>query len=173
MGNNLIKIKDIFEKYSDYLVNENELKKILVEPKPKSIFELKERDKYAYIGDDGRIRYITWTDCDIDLERLKIGNVFLTKEDAEFELEKRKIESKMLEMGGTRDALSLNNSDYNKYYIEYDYYNTRIYVYYRQSPKNMNCIYFRYEHQVKQVIEEIGEQKLIKYLFNPQFKLDE
>lgn len=83
----MIKVEEIAEKYKGYEVDEEKLKEFLVPPKPKSIYELKDKDKYWYISDACCIRNTTWDDDAIDWNRRKIGNCFLTKEEAEFEVE--------------------------------------------------------------------------------------
>lgn len=47
--------------------------------------------KYYFIANYGEPSSDTWTIFSIDRERLAIGNVFATKEDAEFEVERLKV----------------------------------------------------------------------------------
>ncbi len=76
----------------DKLIEDWWLKEI--KERPKSIYELKEWDKYRYIIFDNKdvayniISWYFW--YEIYQDKLEVGNVFLTKEEAEKELEKRK-----------------------------------------------------------------------------------
>jgi len=62
------------------------------DPKPKSIYDLTEGDRYWFIGSDDYIEKLVITGQDhVDYRsHLEYGNAFLTKEEAEKELERRK-----------------------------------------------------------------------------------
>lgn len=50
----MIKVEEIAEKYKGYEVDEEKLKEFLTPPKPKTVWDLKESDKYWYISDYGK-----------------------------------------------------------------------------------------------------------------------
>lgn len=95
----MIKVEEIIEKYKGYEVDEEKLKEFLTPPKPKTVYELKKVDKYYYIDTFGTACSDIWDNDEIDNGRREIGNCFLTKEDAEFEVERRKIEAILLKYG--------------------------------------------------------------------------
>ena len=113
----MIKLKDIAEKYGEYEIDESKLKEILIEPKPKTVWDIKENDYYYFLDSRGCIGTDTWRNYDKDYERAGIANIFLTREDAEFERERLKVETELLKYGGTRDMMSLNDSDFKKSFI--------------------------------------------------------
>lgn len=162
----MIKLKDIAEKYGEYGINEDKLKEILIEPKPKTVWDLKENDEYYCLTAEGNIYSSVWDNYKVDYERLEMGNVFLTREDAEFERERLKIEAEMLKYGGTRDMMSLGDEYIEKYFIEY-YHDPK-------SPSlridnhwstHHGMIYFKSEEDAKIAIARIGEDRIKKYLF--------
>ena len=95
----MIKVEEIIEKYKGYEVDEEKLKEFLTPPKPKTVYELKKVDKYYYIDTFGTACSDIWDNDEIDNGRREIGNCFLTKEDAKFEVERRKIEAILLKYG--------------------------------------------------------------------------
>ncbi|WP_455105178.1 hypothetical protein, partial [Peptostreptococcus sp.] len=97
--NNLEDLKYIIENYSKELQylpsSEIENLQALLEDignRPKSIWDLKREDgkEYYILWTDGHIDTDFFTSC-LDETKRNIGNAFLTKEEAEFELERRKI----------------------------------------------------------------------------------
>ena len=111
----MIKVEEIAKKYKGYEVDEEKLKEFLTPPKPKTVYELKKVDKYYYIDTFGTACSDIWDNDEIDNGRREIGNCFLTKEDAEFEVERRKIEAILLKYG--KKGKSSQNEEY---FILYD-----------------------------------------------------
>lgn len=105
----MIKVEEIAEKYKGYEADEEKLKEFLTLPKPKTVYELKKVDKYYYIDTFGTACSDIWDNDEIDNGRREIGNCFLTKEDAEFEVERRKIEAILLKYGKKSKVLKMKN----------------------------------------------------------------
>lgn len=105
----MIKVEEIIEKYKGYEVDEEKLKEFLTPPKPKTVYELKKVDKYYYIDTFGTACSDIWDNDEIDNGRREIDNCFLTKEDAEFEVERRKIEAILLKYGKKSKVLKMKN----------------------------------------------------------------
>lgn len=125
----------------------------------KSIWDLKIADGEKYYRLDG--------EGDVDIEDFNtkydeqardIGNAFLTREEADFELERRKVEaimrkySRPFEDGKTNYFLVCNRDGKT---AEIDYY------------WSIDCgvPYFESEEIAQKVIDEIGEDRLKKYWF--------
>lgn len=125
----------------------------------KSIWDLKKADRETYyrIYGDGDI-YKLFFSSDNDEQARDIGNAFLTREEADFELERRKIEaimrkySRPFEDGKTNYFLVCNRGGKT---AEIDYY------------WSIDCgvPYFESEEIAQKVIDEIGEDRLIKHWF--------
>lgn len=136
--------------------------------KPKTVWDLKEEEEdYYYIDMCGNvsrtnIRNITYF---ADEEIIKIGNAFLTREEAEHEVERRKCESILLKYG-TRDFMSLGDIDVSKYYIYYDHCINDLVIQFRNLSNYQGTIYFETEELAQKAIDEVTEERLKKYVFN-------
>lgn len=157
----MIKLKEIKEKYGDYLIDEDKLKELLIKPGPKTVWDLKDDDKYCYITALGDINYITWVGDGLDLKTREIGNAVLTIKEAEFELERRKCEAIMLKYGrrefkhgDNNYSIQLNNG--NKQ-IEFE--NNWLVI------QIQGIIYFDTRELAQKAINEIGIERLKKYVF--------
>lgn len=125
----------------------------------KSIWDLKiaDRETYYRIYGDGDIDKLFFS-SDNDEQARDIGNAFLTREEADFELERRKIEaimrkySRPFEDGKTNYFLVCNRGGKT---TGIDYY------------WSIDCgvPYFESEEIAQKVIDEIGEDRLIKHWF--------
>lgn len=160
----MIKISEIAEKYKDYEIDEKELEKLLVKPKPKSVWDLKNGDKYWCILSYGMGEYF-WTNGEADLKSRELNNAFLTKEEAEFELERRKCEAIMLKYG-TRDMMSLGDVYTRKWFICYKHHENGLYFDFYNYSDCQGAIWFASKEIAQQCIDEIGEDRLKKYIFN-------
>ena len=132
--------------------------------KPKTVWDLKEEDKYYYINCYGEIDS-TFYDCDEDVDIIKCGNAFLTEKEARFEVERRKCEAILLKYG-TRDFMSLGDIDVSKYYIYYDHYINDLVIQFRNLSNYQGTIYFETEELAQKAIDEVTEERLKKYIFN-------
>lgn len=132
--------------------------------KPKSVWDLTEEDKYYYINCYGDIDS-TFYDCEEDVDIIKCGNAFLTEKEARFEVERRKCEAILLKYG-TRDIMSISDDDTNKYFICYNNYVHGISVNNNQFIQNQGTIYFKTKELAQKAIEEVGKDRLKKYVFN-------
>lgn len=156
----MIKLNEIQSKYGEYLVDENKLKELLVKPKPKTVWDLTKGDIYYFIETNGGVYSCYWLADVNDLCRIEFGNVFLTKEEAEFELGRRKCEAIMLKYG--RRTFKYGKRNYfiaifgKRMTIDSAFYH---YVYYQGT------IYFDTEELARKAINEIGEERLKKYVF--------
>lgn len=135
-------------------------KKAEAEQKPKTIWDLdtvNRVEKYYYITEDGEIG-TTHFDSFYDERARNVGNAFLTKVEAEFELERRKIEaiirkySKPFEDGKPNYVLVYNHSS-----------KTTIVDCYRFMDCSSPC--FESKEITQKAINEIGKDRLKKYWF--------
>ena len=126
--------------------------------KPKTIwdFNTNDRDSYYYIDEAGYLRP-DWFDEGYFEIRRDLGNAFLTEEEAEFELERRKIEAIMRKYSRPFK----NNGDnyclhfYNCISISAGY----------NTAYNYGVPYFETKEIAQKVIDEIGKERLEKYWF--------
>lgn len=80
-------------------------------------------DKYWYLGETGEILYDNWDNVSFEKDMLEIGNVFKTKEETKFAVEKLKVEAELREFSkpfkrDTLNFLMCFDTDEDKIYIE-------------------------------------------------------
>lgn len=156
----MIKLSEIESKYFEYLVDEDKLKELLVKPKPKTVWDLKDGNGYSYINTIGNIYYDTWNGDAWDLRVRENGNLFLTKEEAEFELERRKCEAIMLKYGRRTFKYEDDN-----YFIRFDNDDKKVFVDVWRLNQFQGIIYFDTEELAQKAMDEIGKERLKKYIF--------
>lgn len=152
--------------HNDYWYGvENDIeKRVMLESKlelyqepPKTVWELKTGDKCFFITSAGNISDWYW-----DEQPAKIGNCFLTKEEAEYELERRKIEAEMLRLGGRR----VFKKGENNYYIVCDFdSHYDIWISNKSDGFARMMIYFDSDKECGNAIETIGEYRIKRYIF--------
>ena len=146
----------------DYL---DEIHEDLLEPyieKPKSVWDLKEGDTYYSIYGNGNVSSEKkWFDDDYENNYREIGNVFLTREEAEFEVERRRIETKMIRLGGKRKP----EQGKANWFFEYRPSSGGIEILWSSYETDQGVIYFDSEEKAKKALETIGEERFKKYIF--------
>ena len=149
----MIKVEEIVDKYKGYEIDEKELEKVLVKPKPTSIWDLKDGDSYCYLESEGTITLGSWCEN-------TVRNVFLTGKEAEFEIERRKIEAILLKYG----RREFKNRDYN-FYILYDHNGSLVTILNDTFCQYSNTIYFDTEELCQKAMIAAGEENIKKYIF--------
>ena len=149
--------------YDDYW---DEISEDLLEPyieKPKSVWDLQNGDTYyVFDYDVMNVRSVKFLDDTDDINYRELGNCFLTKEEAESELERVKIEAEMLRLGGRRKF----KEGENNWYIFYDFYTGHVdYDYDVYDNCGQGTIYFDSTKEVQNVIERVGKKRIKKYIF--------
>lgn len=115
-------------------------------------------DDYWYVDADADVMDIEWDGSDCDQVRMSIGNVFKTKEQAEFAVEKLRVEaelrkfSKPFEHGKPNFNLIFNKDNG----LIIDAWN----IYWCQG-----TIHFESKSKAQQAIQSIGEERIKKYIF--------
>ena len=148
--------------HDDYL---DEIHEDLLEPyteKHKTVWDLKEGDTcYAINTFNGKIYKDNFCDNGYYLgKKRELGDLFLTKEEAEIEVERRKIEAEMIRLGGRRKF----NRGKDNYFIMYTRIEGLDYVNY-QSMHEQGVIYFDSELDAINAVKTIGKDKIKKYIF--------
>ena len=132
--------------------------------KPKTVWDLKEEDMYYYINCYGEIDS-TFYDCEEDVDIIKCGNAFLTREEAEHEVERIKCEAILLKYG-TRDMMSFGDGNKSKYCIYLNNFLNKIIVDDNYCVQSQGTIYFESKEMAQKAIDEVTEERMKKYVFN-------
>lgn len=115
-------------------------------------------DKYWYMDDEGAV-FCEFYNHYIDKYHQEIGNIFRTEEEAEFAVEKLKVEAELIKYSDswnlekTQRTFSLN-WETGKLEVEYPDYN--------QYP---DSYYFDSINGLRLAIETVGEDRIKKYIF--------
>ena len=166
--NNLESLKDIIENYSEELkyLSSSEIENLQalledIRNRPKSIWDLETKDcetYYRLYGAGNIVMEAFSAKCDEDVR--DIGNAFLTREEAEFEKERRKIEAIMRKYSRPFDEDKIN------YFIECNHHSNGKTIginYYYSTDYGSPC--FESKEIGRKVIDEIGRDRLAKYWF--------
>ena len=156
-----MKLKELIEQYGEYEVK-NGFMELLEEPKPKTIYNLKEDDLYWFIGSAGEIRYAVYINDFFDEKRQEIGNMFLKKKEAKFAVERLKVIVELKKYAKEFSDEEWQDWDLPKYDIKSDCRNHVIRIVYARYLKG-NDIYFESEEKAKEAIEAVGEDRVKKY----------
>lgn len=114
-------------------------------------------DEYWFIDSTGDVVNSNWESLSFEIDRLEFGHIFKTKEQAEFTVEKLKVEAELRKFSrpflwGTENTAIL----FDGYDFKFD---TRLgYVF-------QGVIYFESRAKAQQAIQAVGEERIKKYIF--------
>ena len=132
--------------------------------KPKSVWDLEEREECYSLTICGNVHHGFWDGSSSSIAIRDIGGCFLTREEAENEIERRKVETEMLRLGGRRE---FKNGE-NNYYIvcDFDSSHFAIRIFNNKSDGFAPMtIYFDSAKECRNAIGTIGEDRIKKYIF--------
>ena len=125
-------------------------------------------DPYYYIDNDGEILTSRWEAADnvnsrVDRRRCDIGNIFKTKEEAQFESERLKVLSQLKSLSDDDQKWNQKNLHYH---IAYELPFGKLEVWDSSCVKLPNEYYFKSRESAKNAINTIGADNLKKYVFD-------
>jgi len=148
-----MKLKELVKEYGDREVNQKEIEKLLLPKNNKTIWDLEPGDEYCIIDIDGEIFSYFFDLSNIERGARMIGNMFLTKEEAEFELECRKVYQELKRF--SREFI-LNNENWSIFYDGSFYFSKLI-------TTVLPGLLFESEEQAKLAVKTVGEDRVKKY----------
>lgn len=155
-----MKLSEYIEKYGDCEVTD-EINKCIVKM-PKTVYELKYGDSYFFLTALGTIMTGIWHNDGTDFNRERIGNTFLTIEDAKFASERLKVIAELKKYAKEFSDEEWKDYDLNKYLIRYDCQNFRVFVSCCFLSKGAE-LYFESKEKTQEAIEAVGEDRVKKY----------
>lgn len=120
-------------------------------------------EKYFFTYSDGDVDSVIWTENKADKGRYGLRNVFRTKEDAEFEVERRKIIAELQNYADDHNGEISNLSD--AFWIAFDEDDMSITVETDSYLPPVGAVLFSDADTAYDAIEAIGEDRIIKYMF--------
>ena len=114
---------------------------------------------YWCINSYGVVSKEIWDGCDIEKDMFEIGNMFRTKEQADFAVEKLKVEAELQKFGRPFEYGKFN---YNLLF-DIDGNNFRTDVTSYCPPQG--AIYFESEEKAQEAVYTVGKERIKKYIF--------
>ena len=140
--------------------------------KPKTVWDLEEGEECYSLTICGNVHYGFWDGSSSSIAIRDTGGIFLTKEEAQYEIERRKVETEMLRLGGRRE---FKNGE-NNYYIvcDFDSSHFAIRIFNNKSDGFAPMtIYFDSSKECRNAIETIGEDRIKRYIFKTGISCNE
>ena len=116
-------------------------------------------DDHWYVDSDTEVMDIAWYGGDYDQGRLSIGNVFKTKEQAEFAVEKLKVEAELRKF--SRPFVDGKENNHIKYRPSFDELSVSASFGYQDQ----GVFYFESREKAEEAIEAVGKDRIKKYIF--------
>lgn len=128
-----------------------------------NIWKPKKNDEYSFITNTGSILTTIWLDTTVDINRFITNNVFKTIQDAEFEIEKRKV---FMDLKKFSESENHKWNDSNLHYFLYYSNDQNGYIGIDYDVcEHKGGIYFESEEKASNAIDAIGTDRLKKYFF--------
>lgn len=130
------------------------------------IAELEEHELFPQEGDDycyttmfGRVCHGSWDNLDSETKMLELGNIYRTEEEAEFDVEKKKVETELRKYSIPFELYKDN------YSIELSWEDMLFKVDSHAIYQSVGVVYFGSEQKAWDAIEAVGEERIKKYIF--------
>lgn len=114
---------------------------------------------YWYITSDAGIGMSSWEEFEYQKEQLSIGNIFRTREQAEFALEKLKIEAELRKFSRPFEYGKLN------YFLFFDIDVDNFKTDFSRYSSAQGAIYFESKEKAQQAVSTVGVERTKKYIF--------
>lgn len=128
------------------------------EPKKKTVWDLKEGEECYWLTLTGHIYNGIWDGSGLSVGIRDTGGCFLNRKEAECEIERRKVETEMLRLGGRRE-FKYRGDNYTIYYCD------GIKVSFTNCAMYQGSIWFDTRNEAEKAIKKIGEDRIKKYIF--------
>lgn len=119
-------------------------------------------DEYWYVDADADVMDIEWDGSDCDQDRLSIDNVFKTKEQAEFVVEKLKVEAELRKFSKTFEYGKIN------YFLYLNIDGDNFKFNFTNCCPPQGAIYFESKEKAEEAVKSVGEERIKKYIFGAE-----
>lgn len=126
--------------------------------------------EYFFANSHGWVECDTWQDTVVDNKRWELGNVFLIREKALFDVEKRKVEVELERYakehnGSVRsDSFYLSYNDSSDEKLDYEVWSVR---------RPLGAVPFTSKQVLDDAIEAVGRDMILKYIFGVESEGEE
>ena len=119
-------------------------------------------DTYWCINAYGGVSKETWDGYDIEKDMLVIGNGFRTEQEAEFAVEKLKVESELRKFSRPFEYGKFN------YYLFFDIDGNSFKTDFTSYCPPQGAIYFESGEKAQEAVSAVGEDRVKKYIFGAE-----
>lgn len=134
------------------------------------VWKPEKQERYYYTDGYANVAADNWDDYEVDIDRLNVGNVFRTSEEAEFALEKTKVKAELeryaLEHNETLREKWDREGTYQHYSIVFDHEKNKIEITNAYFLQEESTTYFTSKEIAYNAIKAVGRDRLLKYLFS-------
>ncbi len=116
-------------------------------------------DMYWLIEDSTEVSRYVWEGDDFDNQHLPIGNVFRTQEQAQFAVEKLKVEEELRKFSKPFEPMEGN------FFMAYNSHTESLEINRYLKTNTQGVIYFGSREELRQAVESVGVDRIKKYLF--------
>ena len=116
-------------------------------------------DTHWYINTYGAVSEDIWEEHVAEKNMIKIGNVFRTEQQADFAVEKLKVEAELQKYSKLFEYGKFN------YYLFFDIDGNSFRTDFTSYCPPQGAIYFESEEKAQQAVYTVGEERIKKYLF--------
>ena len=116
-------------------------------------------DEYWYITDGGDVDSFGWENSQFDVSAQAIGNVYKTEQEAEFALEKLKVENELRKFSDSWDL------EITQYTFSFNWENGEFEIEYPDYNQYPNSYYFYSINSLELALKTVGEDRIKKYIF--------
>ena len=116
-------------------------------------------ERYYYIQASGRVDSVYWGEDDTDFQIRGMGNTFRTKEEAEFSVEKLKVEAELRKFSRPFEYGKFN------YHLLFDIDGNNFRTDVTSYCPSQGAIYFESEEKAQEAVSTVGEERIKKYIF--------
>ena len=114
---------------------------------------------YWHITSDAGIGMSSWGEFEFEKEQLSIGNIFRTREQAEFAVEKMKVEAELRKFSKAFEY----GENCTEFYYDHDF--GRIMFCTLTASQTQGAIYFESREKAEEAVKSVGEDRIKKYIF--------
>lgn len=125
--------------------------------------------EYFFANGHGWVECDTWRDTAVDNRRWELGNVFLIREKALFDVEKRKVEVELERYAKEHNDPTLEAD----YFILYDEYNEEFDYDMLADCRPQGAVVFTSKQLVFDVIKAVGKERILKFIFGVESEGEE
>lgn len=155
--NSLEELEEYLNKMEEEIENIKE--NIRIRKEDLKEWELKIGEEFCTISGFGHVNCWKYQGDVKDLNAFRIGNAFKTKEEAKFELERRKVITEL------KKHSCRFKKGFEQYGITYNYDKSEVSFGHLNNVCDYATICYESQETVQKAIKEVGEERIKKYLF--------